>query len=72
MTYNDPSPAWRPEADESVLEAMAESLNEVFGRAMFARVDGGRLVVETANKTAWISADGGLVGAASTGPSDPS
>ncbi len=72
MNRNDsePSPLWRPAADEAVLREMASSLNQVFGRRFFAHVEGAELVLQIDGVTAWIGADGTLRGAASTGPSE--
>jgi hypothetical protein len=36
---SNPSPLWHPEADEAVFREMASSLNRVFGRRFFARVE---------------------------------
>ncbi|MEI9893696.1 MAG: hypothetical protein WDN28_07290 [Chthoniobacter sp.] len=66
---SEPTHPWHPAADEAVLRAMASSLNTVFGRRFFARVDGTELVVQIDGVTAWIGADGSLTGASSTGPS---
>ena len=67
---SEPNPLWRPAADEAVLREMASSLNKVFGRRFFARVQGAELVLQIDGVTAWIGADGTLTGAASTGPSE--
>ncbi len=67
---SNPSPLWRPEADDTVFREMASSLNRAFGRRFFARVEGDELIVQIDGMTAWIGADGTLRGAASTGPSE--
>ncbi len=67
---SEPTPSWRPAADEGVLREMASSLNKVFGRRFYAHVEGAELVVQIDGVTAWIAADGTLMGAASTGSSE--
>ncbi|MGA3169400.1 MAG: hypothetical protein ABSE62_00140 [Chthoniobacteraceae bacterium] len=61
--------SWHPEADRAVLAALAKSINRAFGRKAYARADDGELMIQFDNKTAWIRADGSLMGEASTGPS---
>lgn len=66
--YEPDSQPWRPEADLSVLEAIAASLNRAFGRSVCARTEEGQLIVQYGHVTAWIGADGRLTGAASIPP----
>jgi hypothetical protein len=65
---DEPSSPWRPEAAESVLREMADSMNRVFGRDFCARVEENELVVQIGGRVARIAADGQLLGASSIPP----